>query len=75
MHLGLGALILPMIVFLLPETQQYRVYQQIKSSDPAAAAAMAEGEAIDASPPVFHAPWKPLRRDLSLNHHPTSLRA
>jgi len=50
---------MPLLLLLVPETQQYRVLTGLQKTDPAAA--VKEQEAILSEKPVFHAPWMPLR--------------
>jgi hypothetical protein len=50
---------MPLLLLLVPETQQYRVLTGLQKTD--LAAAVKEQEAILSEKPVFHAPWMPLR--------------
>lgn len=54
-----GAVVMPLLLLLVPETQQYRVLTGLQKTD--LAAAVKEQEAILSEKPVFHAPWMPLR--------------
>jgi MFS family permease len=55
---GLAALVIAVCV---PETHQYLVLQRLAKQDPDSADGIQEKEAIEGEPPVFHAPWVPLR--------------
>ena len=54
-----GVLVLPLLLLALPETHQHLILTKL--TDAQAAAKIQEAEAIDGSPPVFHAPWIPLK--------------
>ncbi|GAX85787.1 hypothetical protein CEUSTIGMA_g13202.t1 [Chlamydomonas eustigma] len=56
-----GAVILPLLLLKLPETQQFKELQKLKEKNPVLAASLKEAEFIDSNPPVFHPPWVPLR--------------
>ncbi len=56
-----GVVILPLVVFALPETHQFLKLQQLVALDPAAAAEVREADEIKRTPPVFSAPWVPLK--------------
>ena len=56
-----GAILLPLVAVFVPETQQYRILMRMHALDPSAALAMKENEEILNEPPVFHAPWVPLK--------------
>jgi hypothetical protein len=55
-----GALVLPSLALLVPETHQHRVIKALQAKDPAAAGCIKERESILSEEPVFHAPWMPL---------------
>ena len=56
-----GVLVLPLLLLALPETHQHLILTKLRHTDAQAAAKIQEAEAIDGSPPVFHAPWIPLK--------------
>ncbi|KAF6260879.1 major facilitator superfamily domain-containing protein [Scenedesmus sp. NREL 46B-D3] len=56
-----GALAAALILACVPETHQYFVLRRLAQRKPAAAQAVKEREAIEAEPPVLHAPWVPLK--------------
>jgi hypothetical protein len=56
-----GALAAVLILAFVPETHQFLVLRQLAQHQPAAAQAVKEREVIQAEPPVFHAPWVPLK--------------
>lgn len=56
-----GVVILPMLVFGLPETHHYRNLKRIHKKDPAAAAEVQERVAIFDTPPVFNTPFFVMR--------------
>jgi predicted MFS family arabinose efflux permease len=56
-----AALAALLIIAFVPETHQFMVLRLLQQRQPAAAQAVKEREAIEAEPPVFHAPWVPLK--------------
>ncbi|KAF6254077.1 major facilitator superfamily domain-containing protein [Scenedesmus sp. NREL 46B-D3] len=56
-----GAIVLPLLLVVVPETHQYRVVRRLSKVDAAAAKHIVEAEAILSQPPVFLAPWVPLK--------------
>ncbi|WIA12850.1 hypothetical protein OEZ85_006476 [Tetradesmus obliquus] len=55
-----GVVILPLLLFFLPETTQYRALRRLRATDPQTAAVIKEADSIEASPPRFRAPWYPV---------------
>jgi len=53
-----GAVVLPLLVLVVPETHQWFVLQQMT---PQQQSSIKEREEILSAPPVMHAPWVPLR--------------
>eukprot|EP00879_Flechtneria_rotunda_P011779 GHRR01012306.1.p1 GENE.GHRR01012306.1~~GHRR01012306.1.p1 ORF type:complete len:533 (+),score=148.56 GHRR01012306.1:152-1750(+) len=56
-----GGIIVPLLLVLIPETQQYIVVNRLSKTDPVAFKAIAEAEHIMSNKPKFVAPWVPLR--------------
>ncbi|GAX74294.1 hypothetical protein CEUSTIGMA_g1743.t1 [Chlamydomonas eustigma] len=56
-----GVIVLPLVLFMLPETHQYLKLQQLHAKDPTATADIKEADEIKQNPPVFQMPWMPLR--------------
>ncbi|WIA13766.1 hypothetical protein OEZ85_007316 [Tetradesmus obliquus] len=54
-------LMLPLLMTMVPETHQFFVVRRLRATNPEAARHLAEAEAIMAQPPVFSAPWVPLK--------------
>jgi hypothetical protein len=50
-----------LILAFVPETHQFMVFRRLQQRKPGVAAAVKEWNAIQAEPPVFHAPWVPLK--------------
>jgi predicted MFS family arabinose efflux permease len=56
-----AALAAVLVLAFVPETHQFFVLRQLTQHKPAAAQAVKERQSIQAEPPVFHAPWVPLK--------------
>lgn len=56
-----GAIILPLLIFGVPETHQYKNLVRLASKDPREAAAVKEAPQILARTPQFQAPWYPFQ--------------
>jgi hypothetical protein len=54
-----GAIILPLIVFGVPESHPYWTLARLQQRDPACAEGLKEAAAIRAHVPRFKAPWYP----------------
>ena len=61
MQMFAGVVDLPLLLLMLPETHQHLTLAKLRHTDALAAAKIQEADAIDSSPPVFHAPWIPLK--------------
>ncbi|WIA31137.1 hypothetical protein OEZ86_001155 [Tetradesmus obliquus] len=54
-----AVILLPLLIFVVPETHQYIVLQRLKSNNALAAAEIDEAPEIERHPPRFQAPWYP----------------